>query len=133
MMKAIVTNVSRRDGAHVLEARYGDWRITVHLRPDTGPVTAAELAEPLGAMAAALAADPPGTDTGGVVERPWNDAEDAALVRAFDVFHDLDTVATRLERTAGNVRRRLTLFGRLPAVDPVTGRLIEPADDRAVP
>ncbi|WP_433376005.1 hypothetical protein [Streptosporangium sp. CA-115845] len=126
MMKAIVTNISRHDGAHVLEARYGDWRITVHLRPDTGPGTAAELAEPLGAVAAALAAAP-------AADPPWSDAEDAALVRAFDAFHDLDAVAARLGRPAGSVRRRLTLFGRLPAMDPVTGRLIEPSDDRATP
>lgn len=124
-MKAIVSDVSSHEGAHVLEARYGDWRITVHLRQDTGPVTAVELAEfaePLGAVVAALAADP-----------PWSDAEDAALVRAFDAFHDLDAVATRLGRPAGSVRRRLTLFGRLPATDPVTGRLIEPADHHATP
>ncbi|WP_326637626.1 hypothetical protein OG884_27560 [Streptosporangium sp. NBC_01755] len=127
MTKAIVTNVSRHDGAHVLEARYGDWRITVHLRPDTGPVTASELAEPLGAVAAALAAAPAAAPA---ADPPWSDAEDAALVRAFDASYDLDAVAARLGRPARSVRQRLTLFGRLPAMDPVTGRTIEPADDR---
>ncbi|SEG86540.1 hypothetical protein SAMN04489712_119106 [Thermomonospora echinospora] len=115
-MKAIVRNISGADGEYVIQAQSRALELTVHVRsPQEEPVTPARIGELLEAVAETLAAE----------DRPWTDAEDAALVRSFDAWYDIAAVAAHLGRPMDSVRRRLTRFGRLPAMDPVSGRLLE--------
>lgn len=116
MVHPLAIYISSENGVHVVEADLGDWEMTIHLRPLRKEVSP-DLAAMIKSVGEALLHEDRH-------EMPWTDAEDAALVRGFDAWRNIGEVASHLGRTPDMVRRRLEFFGRLPALDPVTGLTI---------